>query len=107
MCGKQRALSLAILDVWQRKGLRADFSDVWQGREFEDVKGSGAEADWGVRPFANGALCKSFEAQGKRSRLILFAGWRKTSCTKVQKSKPVLATGKAESWSGCGRGERN
>jgi hypothetical protein len=30
MCGKQRTLSPVNLDVWQRKGLRSDFSDVWQ-----------------------------------------------------------------------------
>jgi hypothetical protein len=77
-----------ILDVWQRKGLRADFADVWQakelegekeaeeGKEVEDVKEE-KRADEavrklaGVRPFANGALYKSFEAQDKRSRLIL------------------------------------
>ena len=27
-----------ILDVWQAKGLRTDFSDVWQGKELEDEK---------------------------------------------------------------------
>jgi hypothetical protein len=30
MCGKQRTLSPVILDVWQRKDLEGDFSDVWQ-----------------------------------------------------------------------------
>jgi hypothetical protein len=115
--------------VWQAKGLRADFADVWQGKELEDEKeveeveeakeGKRTEAMLkriGVRPFANGALCKSFEApledrgkpgrhfeaQCKRSRLILFAGRRKTSCTKVQKSKPVRMTGKPESLNGGG-----
>ncbi len=30
MCGKQRTLSPVLLDVWQRKELCGDFSDVWQ-----------------------------------------------------------------------------
>ena len=119
-----------ILEVWQGKELRADFADVWQGKELEDEKevakveeakeGKRTEAvlnRTGVRPFANGALCKSFEApleergkpgrhfeaQCKRSRLILFAGCWKTSCTKVQKSKPVRMAGKLESLNGCVR----
>jgi hypothetical protein len=33
MCGKQRTCRRAILDVWQGKELREDFSDVWQGKE--------------------------------------------------------------------------
>jgi hypothetical protein len=103
-----------ILDVWQRKGLPADFPDVWQGKELEDEKEveEGKEVEdvkeekradeavrklAGVRPFASGALYKSFEAQDKhfeaqckRSRLILFrgAGWQ--NCTKVQKCIPAL-----------------
>ena len=88
-----------------RKGLRGRKGGLRKGRR---LRGKGREKDRsGVRPFANGARCKSFEAQGKRSRLILFAGSRKTSCTKVQKSKPVLVTGKAESWSRCGREKKN
>jgi hypothetical protein len=27
------------LDVWQRKGLESDFSDVWQGKELADLNG--------------------------------------------------------------------
>jgi hypothetical protein len=40
MCGKQRTLSPVILDVWQRKELRSDFSDVWQVKELEEIKKS-------------------------------------------------------------------
>jgi hypothetical protein len=38
MYGKQRTLSPMNLEVWQRKELRADFSDVWQGKELEGEK---------------------------------------------------------------------
>ena len=38
MCGKQRTLSPAILEVWQAEELRVDFSDVWQEKGLEEVK---------------------------------------------------------------------
>jgi hypothetical protein len=38
MCGKQRTLSLMILDVWQRKGLAGEFAHVWQGKDLGEVK---------------------------------------------------------------------
>jgi hypothetical protein len=34
MCGKQRTLSPLDLEVWQMLGLRADFSDLWQLKDF-------------------------------------------------------------------------
>jgi hypothetical protein len=38
MCGKERTLSLMILDVWQRKGLAEGFAYVWQGKDLGEVK---------------------------------------------------------------------
>jgi hypothetical protein len=35
MCGNQRTLSPLDLELWQMRGLRADFSDVWQGRNLD------------------------------------------------------------------------
>ena len=43
MCGKQRALSPLDLEVWQRKELRADFADVWQGKELARKNAGRAE----------------------------------------------------------------
>jgi len=42
MCGRERTCRRANLYVWQRKELRVDFADVWQGKElgsggFENV----------------------------------------------------------------------
>ena len=43
MCGKQRTCRIAILYVWQGKGLRADFAYVWQGKEL-----AGKSGEWRV-----------------------------------------------------------
>jgi hypothetical protein len=36
MCGKQKALSSMILEVWQGKELGVDFLDVWQMQGLAD-----------------------------------------------------------------------
>ena len=71
MCGKQRTLSPMILDVWQRKGLRANLSDVWQLKElirknphFLHSRGAGKPAT----PGTLGTQCERFPT-GSESRV--------------------------------------
>jgi hypothetical protein len=101
MCGKHRSLSPLDLEVWQRKGLRADFADVWQVKELEGEKeveegtevedaNAGKRTDEAVRK-RRGVSPNSAQDQG--SRLILRRAERQRNWTKVQKCIPVLLRG--------------
>jgi hypothetical protein len=85
MCGKQRTLSPLDLEVWQTQGLRADFADVWQGKELEGEK-EVDEGKWvGDKEGKRNEEAVRKRAGVRRSRFILFRGKNEGNCTAVQK----------------------
>jgi hypothetical protein len=84
--GKQRALSLTILDVWQAKRLRADFSDVWQGKGLDSEKEVEERKIWdaksGKRTEAvawRTTITAHFTPGGEEAKL--YGGTKKSPCT--------------------------